>query len=212
MFPNRLCLAIVLMAGVVADAANPVDEKEKEPNRDELYRQLLRDTERVAAIFKQQPGNRNSLRKELTKIRALVIRIRGEEQSPDLPSKRPSPETEVEVASAAAKSGKPAGPVSPDDSPLDEKTLRRLMDELEKTHQGGTFPSVKQEARSLKAASRRRIEVSCRVLLHEISRMLKLVEQKRFDSRTFRRQLDDFRRVVSEMDRPPAGKASAASD
>ncbi len=170
---------------------------------DEFYERLLADSERLAAVWQQQPGNLKALERYVTELRSQVARVRGFREAAG--TARPPVSTEASATEAEAKS--PAGPVGPSREPSSEEEMeKRRKATLDRFLSSGPLERAKPGP-SLAGVPGEWIAESCDRTDEELKAMARLFAAETPDSGAVESSLRRLRAILEGMGAPPLDAA-----
>jgi len=216
MVVRRLGLVVALMAlcaGMYSEAISggrtkPGQEQGPAPpglvestmEIDELYRQLLKTEESLEAVWKQQPGNVEALKKYTEEIRKQTA-VLSERMEKREPMSTPSPAGNSKSGASVTKP--PSGPVTPSQKPSHEEDIERQREAtIEKFLSAGPLED-RQESRSLAGVPVTWIQKSVISAEQELTSLDSLLEAQPPDRAAVENSMMQLRTILDRMGNPP---------
>lgn len=208
-------LALLVAAAATADctdrgaSAERTAEDERAVTRseltawelDELYGRLLGDSQRLAAVWKQQPANGEALRRYVAELRGQLARLRA---APVAAAAQVPAESARQEPASRGTAQPPAGPVEPSrESASEEAIARRSEATLDRFLSGGPLEGAAARP-SLGGVSGERIASACDRAEAELAAMTRLLAAPSPDPAAVERSLERLHEILTAMGSPPA--------
>lgn len=170
-------------------------------NRDEEYRALLRNFERLKAVWKQQPENFKALERYVGVLRNHVIELRGSLKALE-PETQAPPTRELPTSKATTKV--PSGPVRPSSKPSTEENVKKRKEAtLKKFLSPGFFDKHSFVARSLIGVSESWITRSCNKAEHELEKIDGMLRTPSVNRDAVSQSLERLQKILYRLETPP---------